>query len=71
MRVCVCVCVCGMGVFVCVCVCVCVCVSVCVWHGCVGVCKCTGGGFVAGKNASALVHVLSELKTVRYSIPAV
>ena len=42
----------------CLCVCVCVCVFVCVWHGCVGVCRCTGGGF---KNASAIVHVLSEL----------
>ena len=35
-------------------------------------CKCAVGVCVAGKNSSVFHgHVLSELKTVRYSIPAV
>ena len=48
--------------------CVCVCVW---WHRHVCVCKCAVGVCVAGKNSSVFHgHMLSELKTVRYSIPA-
>ena len=53
----------------CVCVCVCVCVAwVCVCVCGMGACLCVqvySGGCVAGKIP---VHVLSVLKTVRYSI---
>ena len=49
------------------------CVCVCVCGVDVFVCKCKVGVCVTGNNASCVVHihVLSELKTMRYHIPAV